>query len=122
MDAVIVERYKRVHEDGAKIKRVYSREAAKVSDSELNSTIDKLNESSSDYVYELLRVPEGMEDLFDFFLGVKAYKTYASISKFKEVIDSLKDTFESIDYDIGCVLDAINEIEKDVKKLPEDDE
>lgn len=91
---------------------VRSCEGSKMTDQEIVNKIKSYNEKEGREAYKLFDVPEGMEEIFTFFLGEKGYKRYSDMTDLDNSINELEsqvvDAYDTM-YDINHSMEYLKE-------------
>lgn len=102
--------------------RVLSKYVGKrfTSEAEVISCLDENNLASGYERFVVLEVPSEMEEVFNFILGEKQYKTTWDIEDLCDRADEVKGMIESVSSDVYDIEQTINKISDIVSKLKED--
>lgn len=113
-------------EDG-RIYSVRSCDNAKMTDQEIIDKINSFNEKAEREAYKLFDVPEGMEEVFTFFLGEKGYKKYSDMADLDDSINELNsqvidayDTLYDINHSMECLKEEFDRL-KETLGIKDDD-
>ena len=102
--------------------RVLSKYVGKrfTSESEVISCLGEENFAVGYKRFVVLEVPSEMEEVFNFILGEKQYKTTWDIEDLCDRADEVKGMIESVSSDVYDIEQTINKISDIVSKLKED--
>ena len=71
--------------------------------------------------FKYVTIPDEYEDIFNFFLGCKLYKTYASFDSALGDIDEIKSTLNEINLSLNDTFEEVRVLREEVKKYAKEE-